>query len=224
MSLLQKAYIQKSRIFLLPLTGMRKDKIYRPINTYIASPTLVSTDYPNGLTIQDETLILTYSKEYETNEINSINKLKLNNPINNWEKFETDVLMSNRNFTGFYESQDEYIYTFDLSDWSSDWTNFINGSYSKFSADAKKKIIDFRWKSLREDEQKKLYCYLYPFQEECIRSFARELSTERKDFQKNVELLKEAKELCSKPNLDLETYIYDNKVDVKNFMIDESQD
>lgn len=224
MSLLQKAYIQKSRIFLLPLTGMRKDKIYRPINTYIASPTLVSTDYPNGLTIQDETLILTYSKEYEMNEINSVNKLKLSNPINNWEKFETDVLMSNRNFTGFYESQDEYIYTFDLSDWSSDWTNFINGSYSKFSADAKKKIIDFRWKSLREDEQKKLYCYLYPFQEECIRSFARELSTERKDFQKNVELLKEAKELCSKPNLDLETYIYDNKVDIKNLIIDESQD
>ncbi len=224
MSLLQKAYIQKSRIFLLPLTGIRKDKIYRPVNTYIASPTLVSTDYPNGLTIQDETLILTYSKEYEMNEINSISKLKINNPVNNWEKFETDVLMSNRNFTGFYESQDEYIYTFDLSDWSSDWTNFINGSYSKFSPDAKKRIIDFRWKSLREDEQKKLYCYLYPFQEECIRSFARELSTERRDFEKNIELLKEAKELCSKPNLDLETYIYDNKVDVKDFITDESQD
>jgi len=224
MSLLQKAYIQKSRIFLLPLTGIRKDKIYRPVNTYIASPTLVSTDYPNGLTIQDETLILTYSKEYEMNEINSINKLKINNPINNWERFETDVLMSNRNFTGFYESQDEYIYTFDLSDWSSDWTNFINGSYSKFSPDAKKRIIDFRWKSLREDEQKKLYCYLYPFQEECIRSFARELSTERRDFEKNIELLKEAKELCSKPNLDLETYIYDNKVNIKDFIIDESQD
>lgn len=224
MSLLQKAYIQKSRIFLLPLTGIRKDKIYRPVNTYIASPTLVSTDYPNGLTIQDETLILTYSKEYEMNEINSINKLKINNPINNWERFETDVLMSNRNFTGFYESQDEYIYTFDLSDWSSDWTNFINGSYSKFSPDAKKRIIDFRWKSLREDEQKKLYCYLYPFQEECIRSFARELSTERRDFEKNIELLKEAKELCSKPNLDLETYIYDNKVNIKDFITDESQD
>lgn len=224
MSLLQKAYIQKSRIFLLPLTGIRKDKIYRPVNTYIASPTLVSTDYPNGLTIQDETLILTYSKEYEMNEINSINKLKINNPINNWERFETDVLMSNRNFTGFYESQDECIYTFDLSDWSSDWTNFINGSYSKFSPDAKKRIIDFRWKSLREDEQKKLYCYLYPFQEECIRSFARELSTERRDFEKNIELLKEAKELCSKPNLDLETYIYDNKVNIKDFITDESQD
>jgi hypothetical protein len=101
MSLLQKTYMQKSRIFLLPLTGMKKHRIYRPINTYISSPTLSSSDYPNGLSIQDETLILTYSKEYEINEINSINKLKINSPINNWDKFETDILMSNRNFTGF---------------------------------------------------------------------------------------------------------------------------
>lgn len=224
MSLLQKAYIQKSRIFLLPLTGLKKDKIYRPTNTYISSPTLISNDHPKGLSIQDETLILTYSKNYERNEINSINKLKINNPINNWDKFETEVLMSNRNFTGFFESRDEYIYTFDLSDWSSDWTNFINGSYSKFSADAKRKIIDFRWKTLVEVEQRKLYCYLYPSQEECIRSFARELSIDMKDFEKQVQVLKEAGELCSKPNLDLEMYIYDNKIDIKNFIVDENQD
>jgi hypothetical protein len=77
---------------------------------------------------------------------------------------------------------------------------------------------------LIEHEQKKLYCYLYPFQEECIRSFARELSADKKDFEKNVELLREAKELCSKPDLNLETYIYDNKVDIKNFIVDENQD
>ncbi len=222
MSLLQKAYIQKSRIFLLPLTGIKKDRIYRPLNTYISSPTLISKDYPEGISIQDEILILTYSKDYELNENNSINKLKLNNPVNNWEKFETDILMSNRNFTGFYESKDEYIYTFDLSDWSKDWTNFIIGSYSNFSLEAKKRIMDFRWKSLRADEQKKLYCYLYPSQDECIRSFARELSSNPRNLEETVNLLKEAKELCSKPDLKLENYIYDSKIEIENLITNES--
>lgn len=221
MSLLQKAYIQKSRIFLLPLIGIKKDRIYRPTNTYISARGLVSTDFPSGISIQDETIMVVFSKDYEKKELESIMKLKLNSPLGNWEKFETEVLMSNRNFTGFYESEEDYIYTFNLSDWSEDWSNFISGSYSKFSSDAKDKIVNFRWKNLAEEERKKLYCYLYPYKDECITSFAKELTTEPRDLEANIQMLREIGELCNKPDLRLEEYEYQVN---KKLVTDENKD
>ncbi len=216
MSLLQKAYIQKSKIFLLPLTGMRKDRIYRPTNTYISSRDLVSNEFPSGISIQDNTLIVLYSKDYERKEDESVAKLKLNSPFGNWEKFETETLMSNRNFSGFYEAKEEYVYTFDLSDWSKDWACFLNGSYSNFTSDAKELIIKFRWKALAADEQKKLYCYLYPYKDECISCFAKELGMRPEELAK-------AGELADKPNLNLEDYKYE-KINTENLIENESED
>ncbi len=145
MSLLQRQYIQKSRIFLLPLTGIRKDRIYRPTNTYVSSPSLINQDYPDGISISDETLILVYSKEYEQREQDNIARKKLSSIVGSWGRFETEVLMSNRYFTGFFENKDEYIYTFDFSDWSTDWYSFIKGRYSELSPEANDKILKFRW-------------------------------------------------------------------------------
>lgn len=216
MSLLQKAYIQKSKIFLLPLTGLRKDRIYRPTNTYISGRELISKQFPSGISIQDETLIVLFSKDYERKENESVAKLKVNSPFGNWEKYETETLFSNRNFSDFYEAEDDYIYTFNLSDWSKDWTSFLNGSYSNFTSDAKELIIQFRWKALAADEQKKLYCYLYPYKDECISCFAKELGM-------RIEDLAKSHELCSKPQLELEDYKYE-KINTENLIENESED
>ena len=226
MSLLQGEYIQKSRIFLLPLTAIKKDRIYKPTNTYIAAPNLVNKDYPTGISINDQILITVFTKDYERRERDNVARLKLNSIIGSWEKFETDALMSNRNFIGLFETKEDYVYTFDLTDWSGDWYNFIKGAYSEFSPEAKDIILKYRWASLKPTEQKKLYCYLYPYKDECIRSFARELNTDpkQKDVQQLEAILRETKELCSKPHIAQETYVYKGELQTPQELISENQD
>lgn len=216
MGLLQKTYIQKSRIFLLPLLGIKKDRVYKETNTYISANNLISKEYRRGISLQDETLIVTYTKDYEKRELENASKLKTNTPYKTWEKFETEVLMSNKYFTNFYETDDEYVYIFNMSNWSIDWTHFINGSYSALSSDAKKLILRFRWEFLAEQERTKLYCYLYPYKDECKSSFATELGMKVTD-------LTDIKELCDKPNLKLENYVYKN-VKLESQVLNDSKD
>lgn len=206
-SLLQKTYIQKSVLFLLPLTGVIKHKTFKYPSTYIKSPDLTSSEYPKGISIYDQILILTYPKSYKEKDDELYNKIiaKLMESTDDdyiptaWEKFETEVLFSNKNFIAFHQTDDEFIYTFDLSNWSEDWKNFLKGKYSMFSEKAKETIIKYRWKSLAQIEQKKLYCYVHPEKEECLEAFANELKVE-------LPQLMEVRELCSKPNFKLETY------------------
>lgn len=201
-SVLQQSYIQKSRLFLLPLVGIIKDKNFKSLNTYISSPSLVSDEYPNGISSKDEILIVTYPKKYrEFNLYSKFEKLIEDEVFKSpWEKFEIESIMSNRKFIAYHELEDEIAYTFDLSDFGSDWRCFLKGRYSLFSEKAKEKIIDFRWKSLYPIEQKKLYCYLYPYKDECIKIFSDQLEVP-------VEELLRVKELCSKPNFNLENYV-----------------
>lgn len=205
-SLLQRTYIQKSKLFLLPLTGVKRDKYFKPTNTYISAPELTSQDYKGGISPHDQILIITYSKSYKQKDkelydmvagkFKEIAKTEDIRPT--WDDFEAE-LMGNPNFLAFHESTDEYIYTYDLSNWSDDWKNFISGRYSLFTDEAKKSILNYRWSLLTQIAQKKLYCYLYPYKEECRKSFAEELD-------ESVEDLARVKELCNRPNLPLETY------------------
>jgi len=216
-SLLQKSYLQKSKLFLLPLTGLIKNKYFTETNTYISSPDLVCGDYPNGISFDDKILIVTYSKIYKIKQDNIYNQI--NNNFKNisiqetgWEKYET-ILMSNKRFVGFHESPDEYLYTYDLSGYTSDWSNFMKGRYSQMTEKAKQIIKNYKWSSLLPTEQKKLYCYLWPdanFDDKkneegnCFKFFADELGIPIQD-------LEEVKELCSKPNLKLETFVCSEK-------------
>lgn len=203
-SLLQETYIQKSRLFLLPLTGLIRNKYFPPTNTYISSPELISSEYPEGINFDDQVLIIAFSKEYKIKQDNIYNQVianfkNVNIEETGWDKYES-VIMSNRRFMGFHETHDEFVYTFDLSEWCDDWRCFMKGRYTKMSERAKKIIKDYKWATLQAIEQKKLYCYLYSNKDEtCFEDFAEELGYP-------VEELRSVKELCSKPDLRLETY------------------
>lgn len=208
-SLLQKSYIQKSKLFLLPLTGLRKNKYFKETNTYISSPDLMSLEYPNGIGFDEKIIIVVYSKDYKIRQDNIYNQVvsgfkNISIEETAWDKYETEVIASNRRFLAVHETSDEFIYTFDLADWSKDWDNFVKGRYSLMSSKAKDLIKDYRWNSLTLIERRKLYCYLYPNEENCFKDFA-------EDLEVPIEDLKEVKELCSKPNLKLETYILSEK-------------
>jgi hypothetical protein len=206
-SLLQGIYLQKSRLFLLPLTGLEKHKYFKSTNTYISSMDLNSDQYPDGISRYDEILIVTYDKDYKLRDDKLYDKINKNlikitgdkDIPTGWEKFETECLFGNKSFVSFHETEEEYIYTFNLSDWHIDWSAFLKGRYSLFSEKAKDKIIKFRWESLHKVAQRKLYCYLYPDKEECVKAFAEELEIDVKD-------LMDVKELCDKPNFQQETF------------------
>lgn len=203
-SLLQKDYIQKSRIFLLPLTGLKRDKTFRETNTYTSSSDLQSAEYPNGISFDDKILIVCYTKKYKEKQDNLYNQVNANFKDifveeTGWDKHE-NILISNRNFLGFHETKDEYIYTFDLCNWYEDWNMFMRGKYSKMTDKAKDLIKEYRWSFLKPIEQRKLYCYLYLNKDEsCLKDFAEELGVP-------IDSLKKVKELCDKPNLRLETF------------------
>lgn len=205
-SLLQETYIQKSKLFLLPLTGLKKNKYFKETNTYVSSPDLISADYPSGINFEDEILIVTYSKDYKIKQDNIYNQVNANFKNitieeTGWDKYET-TLITNKKFIGFHESLDEYLYTFDLHDHAKDWTAFMKGRYTQMSSKAKEIIKKYRWEYLEAPEARKLYCYLYANEDEtCFKDFAEDLGI-------LVDDLMQVKELCSKPNLRLETYVY----------------
>lgn len=199
-SLLERTYIQKSRIFLFPLTGIKRDRVFSPINTYVSCPDLVHDLYPTGIKDTDRILIANYPKKYRDNLATMVRKPKFaSEQVNLWENYEMEQILSNPTFLAVHETSDELLYTFDLSEWKYDWDNFLRGRYSLFSKAAKEKIINFRWFILSPKEKRKMMCYLYPNKEECVQTFARQLN-------ESVEDLRSVKELCSKPDLRQEVY------------------
>jgi hypothetical protein len=206
--LVQRTYIQKSRIFLLPLTGIPFSKHFLPTNTYIASPGLISDAYPEGIKKEDQILIILYSKVYKKRDdelykkLNDtlIKKISSEDEIpSGWDSFETNKLLSNPNFLAFHETKDEFLYTFDLSGYGEDWNNFLDGRYSLFHEVTKEKVKNWRWLDLDVYNQTKLLCYLWPTNRDCLEAFAQDLRME-------IDQLRDVKELCDKPNLLLETY------------------
>ena len=212
-SLLQKTYLQKSMLFLLPLVGLQRNKYFQITNTYICAPELVSAEYPEGIGFGDEIIILAYSKEYKIKQDNLFNQVassfkNLSIEETGWDKHES-TLISNKRFMALHESEDEYLYTFDMTEWHMDWNFFLKGKYTLMSDKAKRTIRDYKWQALKPIEQKKLHCYLYANEDEkCFEDFAAELKC-------TVEELRAmTRELCSKPDLRLETYKIPNKKQV----------
>lgn len=219
---LQKTYVQKSKLFLLPLTNIKRDKIFKPTNTYISSKDLVSSEYPTGISTNDQILIVTYSKLYKTRDQELYDKINAANfkgligegiVKSAWDKYEQESLLSNPLFLSSHETTDEFIYTYDLSDWDNDWRVFVKGRFSLMSDDAKDRIASYRWTNLNKIARFQLECYLYPYKEKCLDAFARELEMP-------IAEMAEVKELCSKPDLNLETYKCYN---LKNRKINETE-
>lgn len=179
------------------------------MNTYISSSGLVSEEYPQGIRPEDKLLIVSYPRTYLEESEKLVQRISHMSQINPeeitetpWKKYEVNSIFANRNFIAYHETSEEMLYTFDLSKYESDWNSFLKGRYSQFNDATKQKIIQYRYEDFTSDARKKMFCYLYPYKNECVIEFARELDMD-------IEELKLIKELCNKPDFRLENYTCD---------------
>jgi hypothetical protein len=115
-----KRYFQKSKSFLLPILGLKKDFKYAPIQSYM--------QWAGIYKLSDCNLILTYEKSDEPS----------------WNKYLLNTIMANRMFNEYYDIDAETIaVSFDLYSISEDYQYVIDGKYSKLSKQTKSKIREY---------------------------------------------------------------------------------
>lgn len=114
-------YFQKSRSFLFPILGLKKNATYAPLYVHLA--------WENMFTIEDKMLLVSYKK---------FNDL-------NWEKYLVETLMASQMFNDYHETDesDIVVVSFDLKIIAEDYDKVLEGKYSKISKLLKKKIRDF---------------------------------------------------------------------------------
>jgi hypothetical protein len=133
---LYKKYFQKSKTFLFPAVGLKRQGYTQPEDIYLM--------WKDQYTIEDKRLIAVYKKAETTG----------------YKKLESKIQDSI-----FYEST-EYtpdglaIYIFNLSKLTKDWNNFVQGKYSKLSTGLKRTIKEYFNESSKE--YKFIDSYLYP--------------------------------------------------------------
>lgn len=117
---LTKDYIQKSRIFLYPLLGIKKSFGPTPTESYISW---------DGTYLMNECKLICVYPTIDTED---------------FKKFERTRLFANKYFHVYYELENNTsAYVFDLRSHEQDWSNFLMGKYSKFTKDTKDKVLDF---------------------------------------------------------------------------------
>jgi hypothetical protein len=118
---LYKDYIQKSRIFLYPLLGIRRHNSVTPIQTYM--------HWNPHYNYSDCKFIMQYHARTD----------------NEFKVFEDVKLFNNPLFHNFYELEDDTnAYVFDFSDkYEKDFMSVVNGKYSELSPAVKKAILNF---------------------------------------------------------------------------------
>jgi hypothetical protein len=90
--------------------------------------------------------------------------------------------------------EDHKVYIFNFDKYAEDWNNFLKGKYSAFSEELKKKVLAFY--ASNPTNQTYVRSFLYP------ESFHNEYAELLKV---NCSLIKEVKELCDKPDPEIET-------------------
>ena len=117
---LQSVYIQKSRIFLYPLLGIRRGVSVTPINTY-----------------------MTWDKMYTVNDYKFIAVYHIRDD-KDFKLFEETALMDNPLFEDFFELEDgNRAYVFDYGGMRIDYKKIVNGKYSLLSGGYKHRILSF---------------------------------------------------------------------------------
>lgn len=172
-----KRYVQKSKVFLLPLINLKKDLYVKPIKTFII-------DKVANVTVNDRKLILPFFKDnssefnyYENNHIMTCDYL--------------DV-------SSYYETDKFRVYSFKLNHIENDFDLFLEGKYTKFSKKTKS-LIHLYWGKLKKNNfypHPKIEAYLYP-NLEIYKQVAEELNLP-------LEMVIETEELLDPPNLNLE--------------------
>jgi hypothetical protein len=131
-----KKYFQKSKSFLYPALGIKKNSEFKPKGTYLSIKDLIAPE--------DVRLICTFDKD---------NSEK-------FKDFEIDMLVKNPLFIEKIDMGDFNAYVFDFEIYSNDWFNFIMGKYSKLSNVLKKAIKSHFGANSSEYEY--IQTYLYP--------------------------------------------------------------
>ena len=117
---LQKQYVQKSRIFLYPLLGIRRGVSVTPLQTYMT--------WEGKYTVHDNRFIVTYHLRND----------------DDFKHFEEQKLLSNPLFCDFFELEDGTgAYIFDFSKYKKEYKLIVNGKYSMLPDEFKKKILGF---------------------------------------------------------------------------------
>jgi hypothetical protein len=121
-------YFQKSRSFLYPALGIKKNDKFKPTGTYISIKGLIEPE--------DVKFICTFDKQESEA----------------FKYFETKMLLENPLFSEKIIVDDYNIYIFDYEIYLNDWFNFILGKYSKLSNVLKKAIKTFYGETSSEYE------------------------------------------------------------------------
>ena len=133
---LYSKYFQKSRSFLYPALGIKKNAQVSPMGTYICIKEKIEPE--------DIKFICTFKKDTSDTFI----------------KFENQMLLSNPLFEQKIEAKDRNIYVFDFEIYKKDWFNFIMGKYSQLSPVLKRAIKSYYGEN--SSEYKFIETYLYP--------------------------------------------------------------
>lgn len=163
-------YFQKSKIFIYPLLGIKRGAPVIPTETY-----------------------LSWGKNYSTEDMKFICVYENRKDIE-YLKFEKDVLLTHSRLCDYVKTDDKTsVFTFDFSDMGIEWTNLVNGNYSKLNMNLKRKILDY----FDKYGGNYVYVYSYLFPEKWYERYAELLDVP-------VSLLISVGELCDKPDLERE--------------------
>jgi hypothetical protein len=135
---LYKKYFQKSRSFLYPFLGIRKNSPFTPVQTFI------SMDEP-PINVKDCKLICVFEPQEDTR----------------YPHFEENMIINHILYSEtIITPTGENIYIFDFSPLKTDWELFLKGKYSLLSDDFKKAIRLHYGASTQEYEY--MDSYLFP--------------------------------------------------------------
>lgn len=134
---LYSKYFQKSRSFLLPILGIKKNTSYPSINSYLC--------WENVYSLTDYKLILTYYVQDDEK----------------WDSYLLNILMNSQMFNEYHEIDDEHLaVSFDMYGCKEDFEHVVFGRYSKLSKFTKGRIRDFY--GYNSPEWAYIESFLYP--------------------------------------------------------------
>jgi hypothetical protein len=164
-------YFQKSFTFLYPLLGFKRKKHPKPAHTFMYWP---------GEDVSSCNLYCLYKKD----------------DSETWKLFEEGHLINHERLERRENIDDDHVvYVFNLADFKNEFDHVINGKYSEFSREAKKRISDYY--GVHTPEWVYIESFLFPSKYYAI--YAEILGVEE-------EQLKQVAELCPKYNPDKETF------------------
>lgn len=181
-------YFQKSKSFLLPILGLKKNTKFAPLQCYMA--------WKNVYSVKDRKLVLVYEKEESVA----------------WRNYIARTVMSHQMFDCYIETEveDEVALVFDLHCIEQDYVNVLEGKYSKLDRASKKKIREYY--GYNSAEYAYIESFLYP--EKYYKTYSKILDVEEEHIKFTGQLCDLPN--LDKETLKIKTYAKINDVDKVN--------